>query len=358
MQQKRPKRTLLYQRGDVFVKKFLLILIALMLALLCACHEDEHFVGPMPLPEEQTEEPAGPAVFMIDGTEYELSVPAKTRITDNGEGYVEIATSSLTEPGAVIDLSGLSGCEYIKDLTVDFNGEDEKLIIPKLQNLLHCQFSGNAPALIDASAAEGCTRLSFEAVPAEVKIGKGPENLELGYGFDISKISGASNVKSVVVHGDADLSKIADIGEVENVYIFGENDNVAGLEGLKSLKKLSFQAFAGDLSGIGKLSMESLVFNSDVKMETLDTLSASETVTELWLNDEFITNSDFMDKLPSLEELYLTVDPIQPPEVPVWDEITDVSQIDLLETGIPKEKLKAFFENGGKIYIMDDWSRT
>lgn len=336
------------------MKKTLLILVVFILALFCSCHEDEPFVGPMPLPEEQTEK----VVVTVDGKDYELSVPAKTRITDNGEGYVEIATSSLTEPGAVIDLSGLSGCEYIKDLTVDFNGEDEKLIIPKLQNLLHCQFYGNAPALIDASAAEGCTRLSFEAVPAEVKIGKGPENLELGYGFDISKISGAPNVKSVVVHGDADLSKIADIGEVEKVYIFGENDNVAGLKNLKSLKRLSFQAFTGDLSGIKKLSMETLVFGSDVKEETLDTLSASETVTVLMLNDEFITNSDFMDKLPNLKELYLTVDPIQPPEVPIRDEITDESQINLLETNIPKEKIKAFFENGGKIFIMDDWSRT
>ena len=325
------------------MKKFLLIFALLILVLFCACGREE-------VPEKA---PASEKVIWnIDGKDYEVFVPAKTRLEDDGEGDITIHTSSLSE-GATIDLSGLSGCEYINSLVVKLNGEGEKLILPYLPNLSYCEIYGNAPELIDASAMEDYTTLSLsEILPDKIDIGSGPESLVLGYGFDLSKLAGAENVKNVTIHGNADLSKTADIGEVESVYIFGENDNVAGLENLKSLKKLSFQAFSGDLSGIGKLSMETLAFNSDITQETIDTLSESETVTELHINDEFITKSDFLDKLPNLKTLVLSVLSTSSFEA------IDETQLESLETNIPKEALKAFMEKGGEIYLVYDWSRT
>ncbi len=340
------------------MKKFLLIAIALLLALFCACSAEEipdnlpqgtdenepSADESKPLPDEKIK-------FIIGGTEYELAVPEKTRITDSGDGYIEVSTSSLAESGAVIDLSGLSGCEYIQSVLVKLNGENENLILPELPNLSFCEIYGNNPAFVDASGTEGCVRISLYVVPKEIKIGKGPENLELGYDFDISKISDAENVKSITVHGNADLSKIAGIGEVEKVFVFGENDNVAGLENLGSLKKLSLQAFVGDLSAIGNLSMETLALGNDITQETLDTLSESETVTELQLNDEFITNADFMEKLPNLKTLVLSV-----LSTSSFEGITE-EQLEALETNIPKEPLKDFLKNGGTIYLVYDWSR-
>ena len=325
------------------MKKFLLIFALLILVLFCACGREE-ISKKSPASEKVTWE--------IDGKDYEVFVPAKTRLEDDGEGDITIHTSSLSE-GATIDLSGLSGCEYINSLVVKLNGEGEKLILPYLPNLSYCEIYGNAPELIDASAMEDYTTLSLsEILPDKIDIGSGPESLVLGYGFDLSKLAGAENVNNVTIHGNADLAKTADIGEVESVYIFGENDNVAGLENLKSLKKLSFQAFSGDLSGIGKLSMETLAFNSDITQETIDTLSESETVTELHINDEFITKSDFLDKLPNLKTLVLSVLSTSSFEA------IDETQLESLETNIPKEALKAFMEKGGEIYLVYDWSRT
>lgn len=332
------------------MKKLFALILALL--MLCACGANE------PL-SENTEKPSaeqpenGKVVVTIGGKDYEVNIPEKTRINDNSEGNIEILTSSLTEPGTVIDFSGLSGCEYINSLVIKLNGEGEKLILPDLPNLSYCEIYGNAPELIDASVMKDYTTLSLsDVLPDKIDIGSGPESIVLGYGFDLSKLSGAENVKNVTIHGNADLSKIADIGEVESVYIFGENDNVADLENLKSLKKLSFQAFSGDLSGIGKLSMETLVLNSDITQETIDTLSESETVTELHINDEFITKSDFLDKLPNLKTLVLSVLSTSSFEA------IDETQLESLETNIPKEALKAFMEKGGEIYLIYDWSRT
>ena len=339
------------------MKNVLLIIIALLLALFCACQVPEPFVGPMPSGEEQSSEgvmyETEPQIFTIGGTDYELSVPAKTRINDYAEGNIEILTSSLTEPGTVIDLSGLSGCEYIDTLVIKLNGESENLIIPNLPSLSYCEIYGNSPTSIDISAMESYNTLSLaEIIPEKIDIGAGPENIVLAEGFDIAKLAGAGNVKSVTVHGNADLSKIADMGEVEKVYIFGKNDNVAELQNLGSLKRLSFQSFEGDLSGIGKLSMETLVFNSDITQETLDTLAKSETVKELHLNDEFITNADFMEKLPNLETMILSVNSSSSLEG------IDEEQLEALETNIPKEPLKEFIRKGGIIYLNYDWGRT
>ena len=169
-------------------------------------------------------------------------------------------------------------------------------------------------------------------------------------------LAGAENIKNITVHGNSDLSKIADIGEVENVYVFGENDSVAGLENLKSLKKLSLNSFGGDLSGIGNLSMQTLAIGSDVTQETVDTLTKSKTVTDLHINDEFLTNSDFMEKFPNLEYLVLSVETL-PEGTASLDMITE-AQLDALETNLPKEPLKDFLKNGGGIYLVYDWSRT
>lgn len=332
------------------MKKILALFFVLL--MLCACGANEPVSGN--IEEPPSEQPKnGKVVVTIGGKDYEVNIPEKTRINDNSEGNIEILTSSLTEPGTVIDFSGLSGCEYINSLVIKLNGEGEKLILPDLPNLSYCEIYGNAPELIDASAMKDYTTLSLsDVLPDKIDIGSGPESIVLGYGFDLSKLSGAENVKNVTIHGNADLSKIADMGEVESVYIFGENDNVADLENLKSLKKLSFQAFSGDLSGIGKLSMETLVLNSDITQETIDTLSESETVTELHINDEFITKSDFLDKLPNLKTLVLSVLSTSSFEA------IDETQLESLETNIPKEALKAFMEKGGEIYLIYDWSRT
>lgn len=332
------------------MKKLFALILALL--MLCSCGAKEPLSGNTEKsPPEQPENEK--VAVTIGGEDYEMNIPEKTRINDNSEGNIEIFTSSLTEPGTVVDLSGLSGCEYINSLVVKLNGEGEKLILPYLPNLSYCEIYGNAPELIDASAMEDYTTLSlYEILPDKIDIGSGPESLVLGYGFDLSKLAGAENVKNITIHGNADLSKTADIGEVESVYIFGENDNVAGLENLKSLKKLSFQAFSGDLSGIGKLSMETLAFNSNITQETIDTLSESETVTELHINDEFITKSDFLDKLPNLKTLVISVLSTSSFEA------IDETQLESLETNIPKEALKAFMEKGGEIYLVYDWSRT
>ena len=236
------------------------------------------------------------------------------------------------------------------------NTNTEKLVLPALPNAQNYHILGAEVNYIDASAAEGSENIQIIIEAHDIDLGKGPENLYLQYELDISALAGAENIKSITVHGNVDLSKIADIGEVEKVYVFGENDSVSGLENLKSLKKLSFQSFSGDLSGIGNLPMKTLVFNGDIKQKTLDTLMKSETVTDLHINDEFLTNSDFMEKFPNLEYLVLSVETL-PEGTASLDMITE-TQLDALKTNLDKKPLEDFLKNGGGIYLVYDWSRT
>lgn len=350
------------------MKKFLLIFALLILVLFCACGAEKPIVddaGGISLgePESEAEKeentPAEKVVVTIEGKDYEVFVPAKTRFEYYEGGHMEIITPSISGVPVIVDLSGLSGCEDITSLFVTLMSETEKLVLPELPNLSGCQIDGNNPGtpFIDAKGIEGCDNIYVNVVPSDMEIGKGPKTLELGYGIDLGMFAGSENVEAVLLHGETDLSKVADIGDVKEVYLIGEGTDLSGLEKL-NLERLSLHYYTGDLSLAKDLTMETLAIENETAQEAVDTFTYSETVYELHLNDETMTNLDILDKLPNLTVLLLIVDPIQPAEVPIRDEITDVSQIELLETNLPKEKLKEFFQKGGTIHIMDDWSRT
>ena len=350
-----------------FMKKLFLILFLIL--SLCACGAEE---APE-IPEENTpvseagseaesEEavPAEKVIVTIDGIDYEVFVPAETRFEIYDGGQVEIITPKDYKVPAIVDLSGLSGCEYITSLFVTLMSETESLILPELPNISNCEIDGYNPGnpVVDAVGIEGCGSLYVNIIPGDIEIGAGPMNLTLGYGFDLGMVAGSENVRMVMVHGENDLSKIAEIGPVAEVYLVGEGADLSGLENLKTLEKLSFHYYNGDLSLAGNLPMGVLVFENEISQETIDTFTYSETVYELQINDKFMTNLDILDKLPNLQTLVLSVDPIQPEEVAFWEETTDKSKIDALVTNLPKEKLKAFLSKGGSLFIMDDWNRT
>lgn len=345
------------------MKKLFAIIFTIL--VLCSCGTEPPAEMPYEEQEQITQQPEGTSeegkvIWTIDGADYEVDVPAKTRLEVYEGGQTKIITPSIAESPVTVDLSGLDGCEYITSLFVTLMSETESLILPKLPNISGCQIDGNNPGtpFIDAKGIEGCEYVYINVVPSGMEIGKGPETLELGYGIDLGMVSDSENVKMVMLHGATDLSKVAEIGAVEGVYLVGEGADIGGLENLPSLIKLSFHYYNGDMSAAENLSMEVLVFGNETTQESVDTFTYSETVYELHLNDETMTNLDIIDKLPNLQVLLLSVDPIQPAEVPIREEITDESQINALETNLPKEKLLAFYRNGGMIFIMDDWSRT
>lgn len=330
------------------MKKFLLIFALLILVLFCACGREE-------VPEKS---PASEKViWKIDGKDYEVFVPAKTRLEDDGEGDITIHTSSLSE-GATIDLSGLSGCEYIITFDVVLNTNTEKLVLPNLPNAQNYNILGTEADYIDASAAEGMDNIQILAEAHNVNLGKGPETLYLQYAPDISALAGAENIKSLTIPGGIDLSKIADIGEIEKLYLIGGKTNIGDLENLKSLKRLSVHSDECDFSGSEKLSMEILAIGPYVTQNALDSFSGSESVTELHLNDRGITNAEIIEKCPNLKKLFLTVDVFQDESIVFRTEPVDMEKLSLLKTNIPKEQLEAFLEKGGEIIPVDDWSRT
>ena len=130
------------------MKKVISILIVMMFGVFCGCEADEPFVGPMPVGSEKV-------VVTVDGKDYEVLVPEKTRFEVSDGAQMHVYTPSLSE-GATVDLSGLSGCEYLEGLSVVLSGKSECLVLPKLPNLDFCEIFGNDIAFIDASAAEGC----------------------------------------------------------------------------------------------------------------------------------------------------------------------------------------------------------
>lgn len=330
------------------MKKFLLIFALLILVLFCACGREE-------VPEKAPS--SEKVIWNIGGKDYEVFVPAKTRLEDDGNGDIEIHTPSLSE-GATIDLSGLSGCEYIINFDVVLNTNTEKLVLPNLPNAQNYNILGTEAEHIDASAAEGMENIQIIAEAHNVNLGKGPETLYLQFAPDISALAGAENIKSLTIPGGIDLSKIADIGEIEKLYLIGGKTNIGDLENLKSLKRLSVHSDECDFSGSEKLSMEILAIGPYVTQNALDSFSGSESVTELHLNDRSITNAEIIEKCLNLKKLFLTVDVFQDESIVFRTEPLDIEKLSLLKTNIPKEQLEAFLEKGGEIIPVDDWSRT
>ena len=145
------------------MKKVISILIVMMFGVFCGCEADEPFVGPMPVGSEKV-------VVTVDGKDYEVLVPEKNRFEVSDGAQMYVYTPSLSE-GATVDLSGLSGCEYLEGLSVVLSGKSESLVLPKLPNLDFCEIFGNDIAFIDASAAEGCDSFNIvDSSPDEIKI--------------------------------------------------------------------------------------------------------------------------------------------------------------------------------------------
>lgn len=345
------------------MKKFLLFLIALLLLLFCACSPKEPS-SEAPGETEKESSPVEKVTVTAYGKDYEVSVPEKTRF-EFSDDALGIITPGITEAPAVVDLSGLSGCEEITRLYVTLMSETEKIILPSLPNLTGCEIGGKNPAdpavgnpVIDAAGIEGIESLNMDVVPKELIIGKGPETMTVGYGFDLGLLAGAENIEFLLLHGETDFSKIADIGPIKKIHIYDTVSDFSGLEKLKSLEHLGFRYSDGDISSLRGINAKVLVFGNDVTQKTVDSFPGSESVVELQLDDKYLTNLDIIGKLPNLGTILLTVDPEQPAEIPNYSEITDEAQIDALVTDLPKEELKAFYNRGGIIYIIKDAWRT
>lgn len=302
------------------------------------------------------------SVVTVDGKNYEVFVPEKTRFEIYEGGEMVVYTPSISESPEVVDFSGLSVCEGIKRLSVYISSETEKIVVPNMPNLEYCYFFSafeSPVGEIDLSAAEKVSTVDIDALPKELIIGKGTESLILGKGFDLSKISGGENLKSITIHGGADLSFIAGIGKIEKVYISGEGSDISELENLKSLKRLSLIGSDFDLSELKNLSVETLVLGDYIRQSTVDSISSSETITDLHLSDRNISDISVIEKMPNLKTILLTVDSIQDETVVLWHQGTITEEmLLLLKTNIEKEPLEKFIKNGGELYLIADPNRA
>ncbi len=339
------------------MKKIILILIVMMFVVFCACSVNEE-------PEVQ-EEPISEAektIWNIAGKDYELEVPAKTRMEFYEGGEMAVYTPSISDSPEVVDFSVLSGCDEITRLSVYISSETEKIVVPNIPNLEYCYFFSafESPiGKIDLSAAEKIATIDIDALTEELIIGKGTESLILGKGFDLSKISGGENLKSITLHGGADLSLINEIGEIEKVYISGEGSDIGELENLKTLKRLSLIGTDFDLSKIKNLTMETLVLGDYIGQSTVDSIAGSETITDLHISDRSVTDIAVIEKMPNLKTILFTVDSVQDSSVTLWYNGTITEEmLDLLKTNVNKTPLKKFIQNGGEIYIFTDPNRA
>lgn len=338
------------------MKKFLLVLVIILLALFCACSVNE-------VPENP-EEPvfSEKVVVTVDGKDYEVFVPEKTRFEIYEGGEMVVYTPSISESPEVVDFSGLSDCGDIIRLSVYISSETEKIVVPNMPNLEYCYFFSafeSPVGEIDLSAAEKVATVDIDALPEELIIGKGTESLILGKGFDLSKIAGGENLKSITLHGGADLSFIAGIGKIEKVYISGEGSDISELENLKSLKRLSLIGSDFDLSELKNLSVETLVLGDYIRQSTVDSISSSETITDLHLSDRNISDISVIEKMPNLKTILLTVDSIQDETVVLWHQGTITEEmLLLLKINIEKESLEKFIKNGGELYLIADPNRA
>ena len=333
------------------MKKILLFSVITVLLLFCACSVNEV----TEIPENVLSEKVSVTVARKN---YEIFVPEKTRIEVGIDGDVIIHTPSVYEAPQVVDLEGLSGCEYIKKLTIYVNGEAEKVYVPNLPNLESFYIYGLDIKDFDISKNEGIKNAELWFKAENVNIGKGPEHIILDYYFDISKISGAENVKSILLHAEPDLSLLSNVGEIEKVYIVCGAENISAMENLKSLKRLYLNGydFDFDLSEIEKLSLETLVLERDINQNSIDSFGSSETITELHINDYNLSDISFIKRIPNLKTILLSVGSLQDESV-VFMEVIDEEILSVLNTNVDKAPLEEFIKNGGELYLIFDWTR-
>ena len=298
-------------------------------------------------------------VFKIGEKDYTVNATAGTVIADNGNGSYQIdAPFSAKEP-VNMDFSALAGCEEIKELYVYAHTDAKSIVVPKLPNLESLHIFGINVKILDVFGTGGIKDMHICLLPEELKIGAGPEMLTLDSDLDLAKLAGAKNIKSFTVYGDKNLSLVADIGEVEEIYIIGDEKNLGELKNLKSLKHLSVYGMGLDFSPIEDLTVETLVISDIATKDFIDSFTYSETLTELQMDDEFLYDASFLEKMPNLKKLLLIVSPEQDEAVTLWNETPlEKEIISMLKTNIPKEQLEAFVEKGGEIYLAADTWRN
>ncbi len=342
------------------MKKLLSILFALL--MLCACGTEDVPNDIPEITEKPIEEKEENVVFTIGGKDYEVDVPEKTRFENYEGGDVAVYTPSISEKPETVDLSGLSGCEEITRLSVYVSAKTDKVVVPNLPNLEYFYFFSafeNPVKTIDLSTAEKTSSVNIETPVEELIIGKGVENLNLGKGFDTSAISGGENIKSITLYGGADLSLLAKIGKIEKVYVSGEGSDIGKLKNLKSMKRLSIFGTDFDLSGIEALSMEKLVLGDYIGQSSVDSITGSETITELQLSDRNVTDISVIEKMPNLKTIFFTVASVPHGSVTLWyDGFITEEMLELLKTNVDKVSLKKFIQNGGELYILEDPNRA
>lgn len=263
-----------------------------------------------------------------------LSVPASTEVAVEEHNVIRVHIRE--EEAGEVDLSGLGALSDAFRLTLTAEGNMDALILPP--NIAGTVIEAGTIRALDASRCRLARPLELRC---HVEIADMPPTLEALVVSDDSlfRFPEMPRLNHVAFLHPADLSPLAGLFSTEEqrvVYVTRSPEDGPW-----------------DLSPLADADITLLQLGNTLTQEEADTLNGG-TFTGLEMSDERIHNLAFLDRLPAVASLLLTVKGEQPEEILPYLSTMTATPADVLaalDTEIPRDQLAAFAERGD-VYLF------
>ena len=306
----------------------------LLSAVLFSCSRTNRPPG-----ESQTVVPATGIVYRIGETNVTLTVPASTEVSPEEHNVIRVYIRE--EEAGEVDLSGLGTLSDAFRLTLTAEGNMDALTLPP--NIAGTVIEAGTIRRLDASRCRLARPLELRCHVEEADM---PPTLEAITVSDDSlfRFPAMPRLYHVGFLHPVDLSPLTGLflsKEQRVVYVTRAPEDGPW-----------------DLSPLADTEFTLLQLGNTITQKEAETLNGGS-FTGLEMSDEVIRSLAFLDRLPAVSSLLLTVKGEQPEEVLPYLSTMTATPADVLEaldTEIPRDELAAFAERGD-VYLFFDARR-
>ncbi len=312
--------------------------VLLLAAVLFSCSRAGVSPGGISV-ESQTDASEAGIVYRLGDTDVTLGVPASTEVSLEEHNVIRVYIRE--DEAGEVDLSGLGALSDAFRLTLTAEGNMDALILPP--NIAGTVIEAGTIRALDASRCRLARPLELRCHVEEADM---PPTLEALTVSDDSlfRFPEMPRLYHVGFLHPVDLSPLAGLFLTEEqrvVYVTRSPEDGPW-----------------DLSPLADADITLLNLGDTITQEEADTLNGG-TFTGLEMSDEVIRSLAFLERLPAVSSLLLTVKGEQPEEVlPYLSTMTACTAdvLDALDTEISRDELAAFAERGD-VYLFFDARR-
>ena len=296
------------------------------------------------MPEEAPAEtpadpPGGGAVYRLDGTDVTLSVPASAEISLEDHNVIRVHIPE--EDAGTADLTGLEALSSMYRLDLTAEGDIGTLILPS--NAASVVIEAGSVGYLDASRCHHTRPMELRCHVEEADMNESLESVVVS-DDSLFRFGGLTGLGHIAFLHPVDLSPLMDMS------LSGQQKSV--------LVMRAPEDEPWDLSPLADADITSLRLGDTVTEDELNTLSGGS-FTAIEMFDERIGNLSFLDNMPQVSSLLLTVSANQPEEVlPYMNTMTACPSdvLAALSSPLPTDQLLSFSERG-EIFLFSDSRR-